>query len=90
MEEGDKVREGGRQALQEGDKYGVKLRCWRCFGAFGTFSLRSFGYFDEKKHVKMASIRNFCDRFPCEIAESLKPFGSCHKRCIHSLGLAII
>ena len=43
-----------------------------------------------KKHLKMASIGNFCDRFPCEITESLKPFGSCHKRCIHSLGLAIM
>ena len=44
----------------------------------------------QKKCVKMASIRNSCDRFPCEIAQSLKPFGSCHKQCIHSLGLAII
>ena len=63
-------------ASQLGHKVEV-LEVLRSFGDIFFQKLRLLRR--EKKHVKMASIRNFCDRFPCEIAEALKRFGSCYK-----------
>ena len=62
------------------------LRFWRGFEWLETFSLRMIGYFDKIKYVNMASIRHSCDRLPCEIASSVRPFRSCHKLCIYSFG----
>ena len=58
---------------------GHKVELLEVLWSFGDIFSQKLRLLRRKKYVKMASIGNFCDRFPCEITESLKPFGSCHK-----------
>ena len=53
----------------EGDKtVGRKVEVLEVLRSFGDIFSQKLRLLRRKKHVKMASIRNFCDRFPCEIA----------------------
>ena len=51
-----------------GETIGRKVEVLEVLRSFGDIFSQKLRLLGQKKHVKMASIRIFCDRFPCEIA----------------------